>query len=345
MIQKLRTSKAATSLKRAILRPLISWELRPAPRAPKGTVVFAGLTEQKLHVCGKMRPARFLPAICNALRFEGYDTFFACSEAELASLQGSPKPFVVVMLYAEDNVILDCPSLLELLKGADVVFNHPLVGSVIRSKRRTNELLSAVGVPMPELKAVADKPVFSNADASSNAKIKVIEVGAQLDHERYNTELIDTRQRLNGKEYYTSVRLMCVGPHITHAFIRARDVGEGNPSVHSKNTPRDAALIQSLARRLIEPNEARFVELAQRAYGALGPGFYAHDILIEAESDRVLVCETGFKFNDGTYDWVESVKPQVSDWRPLHTAEQAAIAAVKPFLDIVSAKVVVQRST
>ena len=346
IMKMLRTSRAATNVKRAVLRPLINQKLRSPPRAPKGTIVFAGLTKQKLHVCGKMTPARFLPVICNALRSEGYDTSFACSEAELAGFRDREGPVFVVMLYGEDDGVLESASLWELLQGADVVFNHPRVGSIIRSKRRTHQLLTAAGVSMPELKAVADKAVFSNADASSNARIDVLEPGAQLNPERYNTELIDTRQRVSGKEYYTTVRLMCVGPYVTHAFVRARDVSDGNPTVHMKNTPLDAGLIHALERRLIEPNGAQFSELAQRTYEALGPGFYAHDILVEAGSNRVLMCETGFKFNDGSFgDWVEKVGSQLPAWKPLHTVEQAAMAAVKPFLDIVSPKAVSERAS
>ena len=339
VIKRLRTSKAATVLKRAVLRPLISRQLQPPPLSPRGTVVFAGLTQQKLHVCGKMSPARFLPAICNVLRSEGYHTFFACSEAELASFQNCSRPLVVVMLYGEDdtNGVPESESLWELLKVADVVFNHPRVGSIIRSKRRTHQFLTAAGVQMPGLKELADTAIFSNADASSGASIKLLEAGAQLDCERYNTEFIDTRRLVNGKEYYATVRLMCVGSYVTHAFVRARDVSEGDPSVHLKDTPHDAELINTLERQLIEPNKVQFSELAQRTYDALGPGFYAHDILVEAGSNRVLMCETGFKFNDASFaEWVEAVRSQRPTWNPLHTAEQAAIAAVKPFLDTVS---------
>ena len=347
IVQKLRTSRAVTRLKRAILRPLISRQLRSAPSTPKGTVVFAGLTKQQLHVCGKMSPARVLPAICNALRSEGYYTFFACSEAELARFQNCSGPVIVVMLYGEDDTkgVPESASLIELLQDAELVFNNPRAGSIIRSKRRTHEVLTAAGVLMPELKAVADKPVFSNANASSGAKVKVLEAGEQLDNERYNTEFIDTRQRVNGKEYYTTVRLLCVGPYVTHAFVRARDVSEGDPNVHLKNTPRDARLIKVLEQRLIEPNGAQFSELAERTYDALGPGFYAHDILVEAGSNRVLMCETGFKFNDAPFaEWVEAVKSQLPAWKPLYTAEQAAIAAVTPFLEIVSNKAVSERA-
>ena len=338
IMKTLRTSRAATNVKRVILRPLISQKLQPSPREPKGTIVFAGLTKQKLHVCGKMSASRYLPAICNGLRSEGYQTYFACSERELASYQDAKRPLVMVMLYGEDDGVPSSSSLLQQLQGADVVFNHPRIGGIIRSKRRTNQVLTAAGVPMPELLEVADKRVFSNADASSNARITVLEAGAQLDQDRYNTELIDTRQRVNGKEYYTSVRLMCVGPYVTHTFVRARDVSEGNPSVHSKNTPRDAGLLSALDRRLVEPNEAQFMALTQRVYSVLGPGFYAHDILVEAGSGRALLCETGFKFNDTTYEWVGAVEPQLPAWNPIHTAKQAAIAAVQPFLDIVAAK-------
>jgi hypothetical protein len=130
---------------------------------------------------------------------------------------------------------------------------------------------------------------------------------------------------------------MCVGPYVTHAFVRARDVSEGNPSVHLKDTPHDAVLINALEKRLIEANTAQFSELAERVYEALGPGFYAHDILVETNSNRALMCETGFKFNDAPYmEWVQSVRSQVPSWNPVHTAEQAATAALKPFLSIVS---------
>ena len=40
---------------------------------------------------------------------------------------------------------------------------------------------------------------------------------------------------------------------------------------------------------------------------ALGPGFFALDIVVSSEDDRVLIVEPGYKFNDTSY--VEHLRP------------------------------------
>jgi hypothetical protein len=106
---------------------------------------------------------------------------------------------------------------------------------------------------------------------------------------------------VGGAEYYTTIRMLCVGGALVHAFVRARPVSEGNPTVHTADTPRDAALIEHLHAALVVPNRPRLEALARRLAEVLGPGFYAHDLLVCRESGEILVCESGVKFDGPAY--------------------------------------------
>jgi hypothetical protein len=131
--------------------------------------------------------------------------------------------------------------------------------------------------------------------------VVVLDSIAEADASRYNTALVDTRISHDGRSYYTCVRLLCVGSRIVHAYVRARHVEEGSPSVHSGDTPLDADLMNFLQRRLVDDRLDEMAELAAKVAAALGPGFYAHDVLVDVEGGAPLLGETGFKFNDAAY--------------------------------------------
>ncbi len=94
---------------------------------------------------------------------------------------------------------------------------------------------------------------------------------------------------------------MCIGEVITHAFVRARPVTSGSPSVHTKDTPVDLDMLSALYSQLVGPNEQSLQELANRIANAAGPGFYAHDVLIDAQTKKAYLAETGYKFDDRSY--------------------------------------------
>jgi hypothetical protein len=67
---------------------------------------------------------------------------------------------------------------------------------------------------------------------------------------------------------------------------------------------------------------------------ALGPGFYAHDVLLDRDRGPPLLCETGFEFQDGAYERrLLPVAGQVPSHRILFSAPQLAEARARLFVD------------
>ena len=193
-------------------------------------------------------------------------------------------------------------------KAADarniLVVHGPLIGRIAADKTLTHQTLSAAGIPMPRMlsdHSVAPFKVFSNEKQATHAPIVVINPGDRLLPNRYNTEWIDTIHDFRGKRYYVVLRAMCVGHHCLSIFVRARPVEQRDPSVHNTDTPMDAALLNFLYEQIVVPRSAAIASLSAGVAGALGLGFYAHDILPERSTGRVLLCETNFKFDDDLY--------------------------------------------
>ena len=115
------------------------------------------------------------------------------------------------------------------------------------------------------------------------------------------TEFVDTRVNFGSRRYFTSVRLLCVDDVILHAYPRARDDRAGDASVHAHDTPADPALIEHLHESLVQPRSEEFASIARQLHDVLGHGFFAHDVIVESGTGRILVCEGGFKFDDPAY--------------------------------------------
>lgn len=178
--------------------------------------------------------------------------------------------------------------------------HDPFFGRIIADKTLTNEVLTEGGVEMPRLVSAAVAPfkVFSNDNVGSHAPIYVVDAGAPLDRGRYNTEWIDTRHEHNGRDYYVALRAMAVGRRCASIFLRLRPIDQVDTSVHNTDTPLDAELWNALYRRIVVPQTKAIETVCGQISDVLGLGFYSHDILPERLSGRLLVCETGFKFDD-----------------------------------------------
>ena len=100
---------------------------------------------------------------------------------------------------------------------------------------------------------------------------------------------------------------MAVGPICVAIYVRARAVSEGSPSVHNKNTPVNADLLNHLYSEIVLPGQSEILAICQRIGSRLGPGFYSHDIVPERDTGLLYVCETGFKFDD--HLWRERMAP------------------------------------
>jgi hypothetical protein len=176
---------------------------------------------------------------------------------------------------------------------------------VVGDKRRQNAVLTAAGVPMPRLLhgQAGDETVFSNEAVNAHVRVDVLPPGSALDDDRYNTTLVDTVHEVQGRAYHVSLRAICFGARVLYAWPRCRDVAEGDPSVHTGDTPADLAVISDLHARLVVPNKRQIARIAQGVSAALGCNFYAHDLLPCAATGKLYLCETNLKFYDGRYRW------------------------------------------
>ncbi|KUJ85739.1 hypothetical protein AVO45_01785 [Ruegeria marisrubri] len=172
-------------------------------------------------------------------------------------------------------------------------------GQIVGNKVRQNQVLTAAGVPMPTLVRVGDRfdTVFSNAVSDAHVPVQLIKRADEIDTSRYNTEYVDCRHEYDGKLWHVCIRAQAIGGQVLFSWVRASD----EPNVRTRNTPVDAGLIRHFHERLVRPNLAQIQEIALGVKKALGVGLFAHDILPCAQSGRLLLCETNFKFYEGFY--------------------------------------------
>lgn len=311
------------------------------PQDPKATIIFSGLSRNKFRRGGKVTALEFLPTFCNILRQNGYQTKYTSSIRGLSREIQSAGCSVVVMIYREVGFVPDQPGLNELLDKADIVLHHPEIGNIIGHKTTANIFLSQRGVPMPQLQTgdTATEAVFSNHNNSSGAEVFLIPKNSPLDKQRYNSRLVDTRVNYAGKDYYTTVRLMCIGKEITHAFVRARPVSDGNPSVHTKDTPIDLDLLLNLQTLLVEANKANLKILAETIATAIGPGFYSHDVLIDCQTKELYLAETGFKFDNANYlNRISNIAKYFPAMKGFSNPAEIAASSAPIFIEVLEAE-------
>lgn len=220
-----------------------------------------------------------------------------------AFLESGDRPTAILPIYNEEY--LTAPAVLQDIsriqeRYADaVLFNSPNLARRIASKAETNVLLRNAGIPVPTMvHSPGATQVFSAQASGSHQPVFIVDAGLSLDQGRYNTEMVDTRRSFAGSTYHVCLRALAVGGEMVLAYPRARlAVDGGDPSVHNADTPLDPALIAWLYGTTIEANRDRLVALCQTLGEVLGPGLFAHDILPAADGE-LLVCETGFKFED-----------------------------------------------
>ena len=277
-------------------------ELQPTRLRAK--IVIAAMGQDGLSTRGKVKPKRFFPPFCRVLAQCGVGSVYVNNivEMERELRSSDAMPTILIDLVNEDHDDLDAyeiPGGLGTKPGA--VFNSRRVAKIIGDKKAANLFLSDNDILMPCLANPESKMILSNARIGSQEQVFVYGDAKEIDSDRYNTEFVDTKICYGSDYYYTTVRLMCIGSRLLSVYVRARDVKENNPSVHNSNTPRDCALLNFLYGRLIESRLGEYLLLAEKMGSALGPGFYAHDVLVDNDSSELYVCETGFKFFDGTY--------------------------------------------
>ena len=252
----------------------------------------------------KVATESVLPPFCRMLGQCGIATScitdFRSLGQELEISEGVPTVLISLIHETYDDLDeYDIPE--DLLKQANAIFNSHRTAGIIRDKRKANETLSRQGIMMPSLRIDEGKKIFSNARVGTGENAFVLEKLQEIDDGRYNAELIDTRVPFENSVYFTCVRLVCIGTRTLQIYVRARDVEENNPSVHSKDTPKNPELLEHLYGNLVAPRLEELHALGNRIGRALGPGFYGHDVLVDNNSGHLFMCEAGFKFYDHTY--------------------------------------------
>lgn len=217
---------------------------------------------------------------------------------------GDPQSYVLLHyneLFVVQNQKVDW---LRARESELVALGHKILhsveqGRIVGHKIRQNKVLTAAGVPMPRLIETggAFETAFSNEVSNAHVPVQLVGNAAELDPDRYNTEYVDCRHAFEGELWHVCIRAQAVGGQVLFSWVRAGK----EPSVHTRDTPQDAAMIRHFHEQLVAPNAKRINEIARGVKAALGVGLYAHDILPCAKTGQLFLCETNFKFFDGNH--------------------------------------------
>ena len=166
-----------------------------------------------------MIPYSFLPPFCAEVQAQGIAVHFCRSIDEIAAL--ARPDTALIHIYKEEWAPPPMPAFAQ----AGLQFHTSGQAAIVSRKDTANETLSRHGVPMPPMVQETDAaagPVFSNEFDVSGAEVELVTDPAELDPDRYNTAYVDTQRSFEGVSYHTCIRLLCVGPRLIHAWVRAR---------------------------------------------------------------------------------------------------------------------------
>lgn len=267
-------------------------------------VVIVATNKYGLDAHGKVKGSEFFPILSKSLQDYGASVDIYNSSSSFLMSDNKYRKCVLILVFNE-SCILSPAAYEELTSVIDdararsdelIVCNLPESGTLMGDKRTMNEQLTAAGVKMPHIvSAETGSLIFSNAAVGSGADISV---GTMYDPAKYNTDFVDTTQTFEDREYHVSIRAMAVGGILTTTIIRARDSMEGSASVHTSNTPANSRLLNFLHASVVMPRMGSILDVCRNAGARLGLGFFAHDLLPPRDSLDVLLCESGFKFDD-----------------------------------------------
>ena len=280
---------------------------------------------------GKVSAGLFMPPFSDELRRNGFAVEWAYTKKELRRHLLDDLQVFVIHLYGEDDEQILCDEVLLLEEMATEVFNSAKVGPLLADKLATHNAFHDAGALVPPL---SSDHGFVRARQGSGLAAQVEDLPSYVEQENdgfIRNQFIDTRVRFKDEAYFTTVRLICVDDTVLHAYPRARNVDEGNTSVHAKDTPVNAELIEFLHGELVVPFEKDFKDIARNLHCVLGHGFFVHDLLIEDGS--VFVCESGFKFDDRAYwEHIEKIAKKIPSQAPLLPVQDFARRSARAFL-------------
>ena len=301
----------------------------PPPTGRPRHLIFTAFTRFGFGGKGKVYIPEYFPGFTQQLARAGVDCSFVWDEDGLDAALDD-RDTAILHIFNEEKLNPYNSRIRAAEAQAGVVFCTQRSAQIVSFKRRANLFLTARGIAMPPIidSTAAPTAVFSNAAIGSGRRTAVVPDGTSLDAERYNTRYIDTRLTFEGTTYHTMFRIQAVGRQVQHAYPRARDVKEKSASVHSKDTPANGPLIEFLFQTLIEPRREEIAQHTMALGEILGPGFYAHDMVVCNTTGALYMVETGFKFNDTPYaTYLEPDADRMPSNRIFYTGEYALRAA------------------
>lgn len=215
---------------------------------------------------------------------------------------------VVFPIYCEDfnlsrtykiDFVYQIENICEKYKKC-IVLHGSVIGNILGNKQLTNIFFTSKNVACPALLTSnkSGKKIFSNELSSSHDKTNLIEIDAEINLNKYNTQYIDTRFQFGNEEYYACIRTMCIGEVITDIFLRFRNVRDNDPNVHGNNTPMCPDLQNFYFKNILHPHIGKLKQMCVDIGLILGLGFYAHDIMLCSETHNFYVAESSLKFDN-----------------------------------------------
>jgi hypothetical protein len=278
---------------------------------------------------GKVYIPEYFPAFTARLAEQDIDCSFVWNEDGLEAAADA-RDTAILHLYNEEKACAYNDRIRAVEARASMVFCPRRAGAILAHKPATNRFLTARGVAMPEMLDTTSAlvPVFSNSAIGSGHRTIVTDTPEALAPDRYNTRYIDTRRTFGNKTYHTMFRIQSIGQQVLHAYPRARDVAQKSASVHSKDTPADGPLIEFLFDELIRCRWDEIAVFTRHLGKILGPGSYAHDMVVCNQTGAMYMVESGLKFNDTPYaDYIASAAPQMPGNAIFYSGQYAVQAA------------------
>ena len=260
-------------------------------------------------------PKRFFSSFCKVLAQCGISSTFVhgLNNLERSITNNDGVPIILINMIHElydNSESYRIPQL--MFPNISAVFNSHKAAKLVRDKEEMNNVFSRNGIPMPALAPRLGQKIFSNTRTGTHDPVFIYESMDVADKNRYNTEYIDTRVDFQGRSYFTSVRLNCIGSRILQINVRASDEAEGTASVTGTDTPLDRDLLHHLHNSLVVPYLEEYSMLAKSLEAVLGPGFFAHDTLVHRDTGKLYLSEAGFKFMSAAY----ATSHEECNWRP-----------------------------
>lgn len=268
---------------------------------------------------GKVTPDFFFPSFIRTLNEFDIDVQFLKSPQFPASSEIS-RPYAILNIVNEDRDIPAVPkNYLDFVCKSSAIFNPFDLLPIMSDKLLTAEHFRKYRINSPILltdECIAnDSLYFVNKRLGSglNARLCPSQVLSLAPNE-YASQFIDTTFNFSGEDYYVCIRLISVCGELVAVYPRLKYTFNSlNPSVHSKDTPLDADLVNAAYKEFIAPYYSDFHELASKIGQAFPLSFLATDVLIH-KSGSLYCCETGTKFDDYGYtSHISSIQPYLID--------------------------------